>query len=248
MRASYGLPVTRETRGGKPAPAVEREPAVRTVPWSAVPVATGASHEPVFRYTGASVTDLQLQQPCHPCASGGSPSRTTARVTHPVNSTDRPSTPQHGSLFVIFLTVFIDLLGFGIVLPLLPIYGEQFATQHGFTAGPGRLDGRPADGQFLGHAVLFSAGVGTPVRPVRASSHSARGPGRFHGVLHLVRCGHGLGQPGLVVRGADRCGHRRCHDFDRAGVHCRHHVDRESHERHGAHRGCLCAWASPWGR
>ena len=52
-----------------------------------------------------------------------------------MNSIDRPSTPQHGSLFVIFLTVFIDLLGFGIVLPLLPIYGEQFATQHGFTAG-----------------------------------------------------------------------------------------------------------------
>jgi DHA1 family tetracycline resistance protein-like MFS transporter len=32
-----------------------------------------------------------------------------------------------GSLVVIFLTVFIDLLGFGIVLPLLPIYAEQFA-------------------------------------------------------------------------------------------------------------------------
>ncbi len=34
---------------------------------------------------------------------------------------------------IIFLTVFIDLLGFGIVLPLLPIYGEQFAAQHGLT-------------------------------------------------------------------------------------------------------------------
>lgn len=31
-------------------------------------------------------------------------------------------------LFVIFLTVFIDLLGFGIVLPLLPRYGEHFAA------------------------------------------------------------------------------------------------------------------------
>lgn len=29
-------------------------------------------------------------------------------------------------LFIIFLTVFIDLLGFGIVLPLLPRYGEHF--------------------------------------------------------------------------------------------------------------------------
>lgn len=33
-----------------------------------------------------------------------------------------------GSLLVIFLTVFIDLLGFGIVLPLLPLYADQFGT------------------------------------------------------------------------------------------------------------------------
>lgn len=37
-----------------------------------------------------------------------------------------PKSPGHGSLLVIFLTVFIDLLGFGIVLPLLPIYAEEF--------------------------------------------------------------------------------------------------------------------------
>lgn len=35
--------------------------------------------------------------------------------------------PHRGSLFVIFLTVAIDLLGFGIVLPLLPIYAREFA-------------------------------------------------------------------------------------------------------------------------
>ena len=34
--------------------------------------------------------------------------------------------PRRGSLLVIFLTVLIDLLGFGIVLPLLPIYAAQF--------------------------------------------------------------------------------------------------------------------------
>jgi MFS family permease len=33
------------------------------------------------------------------------------------------------SLLVIFLTVFIDLLGFGIVLPLLPIYADDFASE-----------------------------------------------------------------------------------------------------------------------
>ena len=41
--------------------------------------------------------------------------------------------PRKGSLLVIFLTVFIDLLGFGIVLPLLPIYGKQFAADYGWS-------------------------------------------------------------------------------------------------------------------
>jgi DHA1 family tetracycline resistance protein-like MFS transporter len=35
--------------------------------------------------------------------------------------------PRHRSiLFVVFLTVFIDLLGFGIVIPLLPLYAERY--------------------------------------------------------------------------------------------------------------------------
>ena len=33
---------------------------------------------------------------------------------------------RKGSLLVIFLTVFIDLLGFGLVLPLLPVYAEHY--------------------------------------------------------------------------------------------------------------------------
>src|SRR5437870_13053375 len=37
--------------------------------------------------------------------------------------------PSRGSLLVIFLTVFIDLLGFGMVLPLLPIYAEAFGVR-----------------------------------------------------------------------------------------------------------------------
>lgn len=38
------------------------------------------------------------------------------------------------SLLIIFLTVFIDLIGFGIVLPLLPIFAENFQAT-GFTIG-----------------------------------------------------------------------------------------------------------------
>ena len=37
--------------------------------------------------------------------------------------------PSRGSLLVIFLSVFIDLLGFGMVLPLLPIYAVQFTQE-----------------------------------------------------------------------------------------------------------------------
>jgi MFS family permease len=40
------------------------------------------------------------------------------------------ATARRGSLLAIFLTVFIDLLGFGIVLPLLPLYGRHFATEN----------------------------------------------------------------------------------------------------------------------
>ena len=38
------------------------------------------------------------------------------------------------SLLIIFLTVFIDLIGFGIVLPLLPLYSKEFGAS-GFLIG-----------------------------------------------------------------------------------------------------------------
>jgi MFS family permease len=38
------------------------------------------------------------------------------------------------SVLVIFLTVFIDLVGFGIVIPLVPVYGRDFGA-HGFVNG-----------------------------------------------------------------------------------------------------------------
>ena len=53
-------------------------------------------------------------------------------------SDPKPETPppSRGSLLVIFLTVFIDLLGFGMVLPLLPIYAKTFGVdKHGWQIG-----------------------------------------------------------------------------------------------------------------
>src|SRR5258707_4536428 len=38
------------------------------------------------------------------------------------------------SVLVVFLTVFIDLIGFGLVLPLLPIYSRNFGAS-GFMIG-----------------------------------------------------------------------------------------------------------------
>ncbi len=55
-------------------------------------------------------------------------------MTKPADSPD--STASKGSLLVIFLTVFIDLLGFGMVLPLLPLYAEKFGVaEHGWQLG-----------------------------------------------------------------------------------------------------------------
>ncbi|MGD9720324.1 MAG: MFS transporter [Pirellulales bacterium] len=47
--------------------------------------------------------------------------------------------PHKASLAVIFLTVFIDLLGFGMVLPLLPIYAKDFAEQLGIEPGHSQI-------------------------------------------------------------------------------------------------------------
>lgn len=49
----------------------------------------------------------------------------------------KPAVPaSRGSLAVIFLTVFIDLLGFAMVLPLLPVYAKKFnADESGFLIG-----------------------------------------------------------------------------------------------------------------
>jgi MFS family permease len=47
-----------------------------------------------------------------------------------------PPSPPKASLLIVFLIVFIDLLGFGMVLPLLPIYAKQFVVhEQGLTIG-----------------------------------------------------------------------------------------------------------------
>lgn len=55
-------------------------------------------------------------------------------VAPPAESSAQP-TASRGSLLVIFLTVFVDLLGFAMVLPLLPIYGKEFLGESAVGAG-----------------------------------------------------------------------------------------------------------------
>lgn len=49
-----------------------------------------------------------------------------ANASAPASPATGIAEPTRGSLLVLFLVVFIDLLGFGMVLPLLPNYAKQF--------------------------------------------------------------------------------------------------------------------------
>src|SRR5437660_5332055 len=51
------------------------------------------------------------------------PATTPSTATPDVATAPAPS--NRAALFIVFLVVFIDLLGFGIVLPLLPLYAEE---------------------------------------------------------------------------------------------------------------------------
>jgi MFS family permease len=51
---------------------------------------------------------------------------TNEAIAMSMNNESPPKPLGRGSLLIIFLTVFIDLLGFGLVLPLLPVYADQF--------------------------------------------------------------------------------------------------------------------------
>jgi MFS family permease len=90
-----------------------------------------------------------------------------AQPTPPVAPPAEPARAPRSALLIVFVVVVIDLLGFGIVLPLLPLYGESYvgplltaggsapataATAMGLLASPG------------GYAPLLTAAVLTPAR------------------------------------------------------------------------------------
>ncbi|HEX6909708.1 MAG TPA: MFS transporter, partial [Longimicrobium sp.] len=66
-------------------------------------------------------------------SSRSSRSATAARgfrpaVEHPRLARSHPAAAGRSPLAVVFVTVFLDLVGFGIVIPLLPLYGQRFGA------------------------------------------------------------------------------------------------------------------------
>lgn len=55
------------------------------------------------------------------------PARSPSSGETPGSDASRPRAPR-GSLPILFVTVFLDLVGFGIVIPLLPLYAERFGA------------------------------------------------------------------------------------------------------------------------
>src|SRR5262245_58415433 len=48
---------------------------------------------------------------------------------HTEEAVSPPNTSNRSALLIVFLVVFIDLLGFGIVLPLLPRFGDNYLSE-----------------------------------------------------------------------------------------------------------------------
>jgi MFS family permease len=69
------------------------------------------------------------------------PSSLPETVTSPASPESPPSRPSRSALLIIFLVVFIDLFGFGIVLPLLPRYGKEFLANGPYEAWAGPILG-----------------------------------------------------------------------------------------------------------
>ncbi len=56
-------------------------------------------------------------------------------------SPDAPAASNRSALFIVFLVVFIDLLGFGIVLPMLPVIADTYVKTILGASGDPKVEG-----------------------------------------------------------------------------------------------------------
>ena len=91
------------------------------------------------------------------------------------------------SVLVIFLTVFIDLIGFGIVVPLIPSYSEHFGAR-GVVIGV--IFASFSAMQFIFSPIWGRLSDRHGRRPILAHQH--RGGGS---VIRAVRAEHGIAEP-----------------------------------------------------
>ena len=125
-------------------------------------------------------------------------------------------------LIIVFVTVFIDLLGFGIIIPLLPFYAETFGAT-AFTVG------------MLSTSFSLMQFIFAPIWG-RLSDRVGRRPIILLGLLGSCLSYFGVRDgehADVAVRRADLRRHRRREHPDRPGRRGRHHDAREPREGHG---------------
>src|SRR5271168_3580687 len=108
----------------------------------------------------------------------------------------KPAASSRSALFIVFLVVFIDLLGFGIVLPLLPLYGDEYLGK----IFPGGKES-PAGGAILGLLMASFSAMQFVFAPVwgRISDRVGRRPilliGLVGSVIFYALFGYGCTLP-----------------------------------------------------
>jgi MFS family permease len=108
----------------------------------------------------------------------------TSIQVQPPDAPDLPP-PSRSALVIVFFVVFIDLLGFGIVLPLLPLYGEGYVA----ALVPGGKESR-AGGALLGLLMASFSAMQFLFSPVwgRLSDRVGRRPILLLGLAGSVVC------------------------------------------------------------
>ena len=139
-------------------------------------------------------------------------------------------------LGIVFTTVVIDLVGFGIVLPILPLWAERLRRlAHRDRAADRLVRGRPA---------AVRAPVGPPVRPLRPPAGDPGLPRRERGRRAADRA---RADAGAALGRAGPAGGRRRLLRGRPGVRRRRHHGPRPRARDGADRRGLRPGASSSG-